>query len=36
MIIYETDDIVVIQYDNGIMTVDKVTGMMISWEGNKE
>lgn len=35
MIIYETDDIVVIQYDNGIMTVDKVTGMMISWEGSK-
>ena len=31
-IIYETDNIVVYELSNGIMTVDKDTGLMISWE----
>lgn len=34
MIIYEDDYIIEYKLSNGIMTIDKETGMMISWEGN--
>lgn len=33
MKIYEDENIIVYQYSNGIMTIDKTTNMMISWEG---
>ena len=33
-IIDETEDTITIQYDTGVMTIDKSTGMMISWVGN--
>lgn len=34
-VIDETKDTITIQYDNGIMVIDKETGMMISWTGSK-
>ena len=33
-IIDETDDTITIQYSTGIMTIDKKTGIMLSWVGN--
>lgn len=33
MKIYEDENIVVYQYSNGIITIDKKTNIMISWEG---
>ena len=35
MQIEENEDIIVIQLNNGIMEIDKHTGLMISWEGNR-
>lgn len=35
MKIYEDDYIEVYEYNNGTMTIDKHTGMMLSWEGRK-
>lgn len=34
MIIFEDKEIIVYELSNGIMTVDKISGLMISWEPN--
>lgn len=34
MPIEENEDTIVILLNNGIMEIDKHTGLMISWEGN--
>lgn len=36
MKVYEDDYIVIYEYPNGTMTIDKNTGMMISWEGSRK
>lgn len=33
IVIYEDDNIVRLQYPNGVMTIDKTTNRMISWIG---
>lgn len=33
MTVYEDDNIIIVQYTNGEMTIDKSTGRMISWIG---
>ena len=33
MTVYEDANIIIIQYPNGEMTIDKSTGRMISWIG---
>ena len=35
MIIFEDKEITVYELSNGIMTVDKSSGLMISWEPNE-
>lgn len=35
MKVYEDDYILIYEYNNGTMTIDKNTGMMISWEGRE-
>jgi len=36
MKVYEDDYILIYEYNNGIMTIDKTTGIIISWEGRSE
>ena len=36
MKVYEDNHIVIYEYNNGTMMIDKTTGMMISWEGKSE
>lgn len=36
MKVYEDNCIMIYEYDNGTMMIDKITGMMISWEGKNE
>jgi hypothetical protein len=36
MKVYEDNHIVIYEYNNGTMMIDKSTGMMISWEGRSE
>lgn len=33
-IVYENDNVVIVEYPNGTATYDKHTGMLMSWEGN--
>lgn len=36
MKMYEDDCIIIYEYNNGTMTIDKNTGMIISWEGKEK
>lgn len=33
-IVYENDNVIIVEHPNGTATYDKHTGMLISWEGN--